>query len=163
MAASNQAAILKQAQIVIDDLTVKLPKPLQDKLGELEKASGQPKSVFIGGAACLVAFIVWYLTPAELILHAVGTFYPGYATLSMLATPGKPEDTTFWLTYWVTWTVIWLFNYVFDFILSRIPLMLYFNCAVLVYLYLPATSGVNLVTQKVLEPHVFPLLGGQKD
>jgi len=162
MAEGNPAAILKLAQKVIDDGCVKLPKPVKDKLGELEKASGQPKAVFIGGAAGLAALIVWYLTPAELILHIVGAVYPLCATLGVLATEGKPEDMTFWLTYWVIWTGFWLFNYVFDFILSRIPFMLYINCAVLVYLYLPATAGVNLVAEKVLKPHVFPLLASQK-
>jgi len=162
MADGKQAAILKLAQKVIDDACVKLPKPVKEKLGELEKASGQPKAVFIGGAAALVALIIWYLTPAELILYIVGTFYPLYATLGLLANEGKPEDMKFWLTYWAIWTMFFLFNYFFDFILSRIPLMLYINCAVLVYLYLPATAGVNLVTQKVLKPHVFPLLTGQK-
>jgi len=142
-------------------LPPKVQVQLNDFWSQNLKAKGVPKEVLLAVPLSVVVLLVWYMMPSELLLQLVGTAYPGYMTLSIMATGA--DGTEFWLTYWVVFSAFWLFNYLLGPVLSMIPFILYINCAFLVYLYHPATSGVVAIKDKLLKPHVFRLLVEHKD
>merc|ERR1711937_1084978 len=72
-------------------------------MGEIEKTTGQPKSLLAGGGALFGLFLVFFLCPPQLVFSAVGVGYPTYASLKMLA-EDKTEDAAMWITY------LWLFS-----------------------------------------------------
>ena len=60
----------------IDEVLVKLPEPARKKLEEIEKTTGQPKSLLAGGGALFGLFLVFFLCPPQLVFSAVGVGYP---------------------------------------------------------------------------------------
>merc|ERR1712025_137193 len=73
------------------------------KLEEIEKTTGQPKSLLAGGGALFGLFLVFFLCPPQLVFSAVGVGYPTYASLLMLA-EDTTEDAAMWITYWCLFT-----------------------------------------------------------
>ncbi|KAH8066354.1 hypothetical protein JL722_792 [Aureococcus anophagefferens] len=131
----------------IDELLVKLPEPAQAKLADLEKSTGQPKSLIAGGGA--------------LVFSAVGVAYPMYASLLMLA-EDTTEDAAMWITYWCTFTCFKIVMGPLDFILS-FPFYFYLKLTLLVWLFSPTTKGAAMVYEKGVKPFVFPLLVGPNE
>ncbi|KAK7253686.1 mitotic nuclear envelope reassembly protein [Aureococcus anophagefferens] len=132
----------------IDELLVKLPEPAQAKLADLEKSTGQPKSLIAGGGA--------------LVFSAVGVAYPMYASLLMLA-EDTTEDAAMWITYWCTFTCFKIVMGPLDFILSFLPFYFYLKLTLLVWLFSPTTKGAAMVYEKGVKPFVFPLLVGPNE
>eukprot|EP00747_Dinoflagellata_sp_TGD_P073253 gnl/TRDRNA2_/TRDRNA2_157815_c0_seq1.p1 gnl/TRDRNA2_/TRDRNA2_157815_c0~~gnl/TRDRNA2_/TRDRNA2_157815_c0_seq1.p1 ORF type:complete len:219 (+),score=46.89 gnl/TRDRNA2_/TRDRNA2_157815_c0_seq1:76-657(+) len=145
----------------LEEFAKSLPKPAQDKLQELADTTKQPKGVLVGGAAALAILLFLLLCPALLMIDLAGAIYPAYASLMLVAGPGDPkiEDAKYWLSYWTIFALFRMLTHSLDF-LVRSFLVRCILCVVLIYLYLPATRGVDLITEKVLKPFVFPQLTG---
>ena len=77
----------------IDDMLTKLPQPAQDKLGDLEKSTGQPKSLIAGGGAVFSCLLFLFLCPPFFVFNIVGCAYPIYASLKMLAEENTDDAT----------------------------------------------------------------------
>merc|ERR1712046_90097 len=122
---------------------------------------GQPKGVFVGGGIALVALLVFFLTPQAFLFDVVGTVYPAYATLMVLAQAEK-ADLEFWTTYWLLFSTIRVLSPFMDVVLLLLPFGSYLKLAFLVFLYNPVTRGTDMVLDKVLRPKVFPLLANPK-
>ena len=154
---------LKNAAIKgkIDEVLVKLPEPARKKLEEIEKTTGQPKSLLAGGGALFGLFLVFFLCPPQLVFSAVGVGYPTYASLKMLA-EDKTEDAAMWITYWCLFSLLKVVMNPLDFILGFLPFYFYLKLVLLVWLFSPTTKGAGVVYEKVVKPFVFPLLVGSK-
>ena len=153
----NNAAIKGK----IDEVLVKLPEPARKKLEEIEKTTGQPKSLLAGGGALFGLFLVFFLCPPQLVFSAVGVGYPTYASLKMLA-EDKTEDAAMWITYWCLFSLLKVVMNPLDFILGFLPFYFYLKLVLLVWLFSPTTKGAGVVYEKVVKPFVFPLLVGSK-
>ena len=145
----------------IDEVLVKLPEPARKKLEEIEKTTGQPKSLLAGGGALFGLFLVFFLCPPQLVFSAVGVGYPTYASLKMLA-EDKTEDAAMWITYWCLFSLLKVVMNPLDFILGFLPFYFYLKLVLLVWLFSPTTKGAGVVYEKVVKPFVFPLLVGSK-
>ena len=145
----------------IDEGLVKLPEPARKKLEEIEKTTGQPKSLLAGGGALFGLFLVFFLCPPQLVFSAVGVGYPTYASLKMLA-EDKTEDAAMWITYWCLFSLLKVVMNPLDFILGFLPFYFYLKLVLLVWLFSPTTKGAGVVYEKVVKPFVFPLLVGSK-
>mmetsp|Transcript_15988 Transcript_15988/g.49473 ORF Transcript_15988/g.49473 Transcript_15988/m.49473 type:complete len:157 (-) Transcript_15988:82-552(-) len=145
----------------IDELLVKLPEPAQAKLAEIEKSTGQPKSLIAGGGAVFATLLTLFLCPAQLVFSAVGVGYPMYASMKMLA-EDTTEDAAMWITYWCLFTSFKIVMGPLDFVLGFLPFYFYLKLALLVWLFSPTTKGAAIVYDKVVKPYVFPLLVGSK-
>ena len=145
----------------IDEVLVKLPEPARKKLEEIEKTTGQPKSLLAGGGALFGLFLVFFLCPPQLVFSAIGVGYPTYASLKMLA-EDKTEDAAMWITYWCLFSLLKVVMNPLDFILGFLPFYFYLKLVLLVWLFSPTTKGAGVVYEKVVKPFVFPLLVGSK-
>ena len=152
---------LKNNKGKIDEVLVKLPEPARKKLEEIEKTTGQPKSLLAGGGALFGLFLVFFLCPPQLVFSAVGVGYPTYASLKMLA-DDKTEDAAMWITYWCLFSLLKVVMNPLDFILGFLPFYFYLKLVLLVWLFSPTTKGAGVVYEKVVKPFVFPLLVGSK-
>ncbi len=135
--------------------------PARKKLEEIEKTTGQPKSLLAGGGALFGLFLVFFLCPPQLVFSAVGVGYPTYASLKMLA-EDKTEDAAMWITYWCLFSLLKVVMNPLDFILGFLPFYFYLKLVLLVWLFSPTTKGAGVVYEKVVKPFVFPLLVGSK-
>lgn len=143
----------------IDEVLVKLPEPARKKLEEIERTTGQPKSLLAGGGALFGLFLVFFLCPPQLVFSAVGVGYPTYASLKMLA-EDKTEDAAMWITYWCLFSLLKVVMGPLDFVLGFLPFYFYLKLVLLVWLFSPTTKGAGVVYEKVVKPFVFPLLVG---
>ena len=82
-----------------------------------------------------------------------------YASLLMLA-EDSTEDAAMWITYWCVFTSFKMVMAPLDFVLSFLPFYFYLKLTLLVWLFSPTTKGAHVVYEKVVKPHVFPLLAG---
>ncbi|KAH8069331.1 hypothetical protein JL721_6155 [Aureococcus anophagefferens] len=135
----------------IDELLVKLPEPAQAKLADLEKSTGQPKSLIArrrGFSPLLFLFLCAFpRVRPQLVFSAVGVAYPMYASLLMLA-EDTTEDAAMWITYWCTFTCFKIVMGPLDFILSFLPFYFYLKLTLLVWLFSPTTKGAAMVYEK---------------
>merc|ERR1712196_707584 len=145
----------------IDEVLVKLPEPARKKLEEIEKTTGQPKSLLAGGGALFGLFLVFFLCPPQLVFSAVGVGYPMYASMKMLA-EDTTEDAAMWITYWCLFTSFKIVMGPLDFVLGFLPFYFYLKLTLLVWLLSPTTKGAAFVYDKAVKPYVFPLLTGAK-
>lgn len=143
----------------IDEILVKLPEPAQAKLADLEQSTGQPKSLIAGGGAVFACLLFLFLCPPQLVFSAVGVAYPMYASLLMLA-EDNTDDAAMWITYWCVFTSFKMVMAPLDFVLSFLPFYFYLKLTLLVWLFSPTTKGAHVVYEKIVKPHVFPLLAG---
>merc|ERR1712151_1296135 len=102
------------------------------------------------------------ICPSGLLFDVVGSAYPLYGTLRMLAVGTTQQDAPKWITYWCLLSFIRFLTGLLDFILSMIPFHSYLVIALLIYLQSPFTEGSTVILTKVLEPKVFPLLRGKE-
>eukprot|EP00928_Gymnodinium_smaydae_P007007 TRINITY_DN1250_c0_g1_i4.p2 TRINITY_DN1250_c0_g1~~TRINITY_DN1250_c0_g1_i4.p2 ORF type:complete len:174 (-),score=39.64 TRINITY_DN1250_c0_g1_i4:1-477(-) len=146
----------------LDEVANRLPPPLQEKLAELEKKTGQPRAVLFGGVFAVLIFILVLMIPSDTIFDLVGVAYPAYASLRMLARDSLAEEGPMWITYWVIFTIVEALTPILDVFLGLIPFYSYIRLLALVYLFSPFTKGAGVVLEKVLKPKVFPLLVAEK-
>ncbi|KAJ1457082.1 TB2/DP1, HVA22 family-domain-containing protein [Pelagophyceae sp. CCMP2097] len=148
---------LESIKSKIDELLVKLPEPVGSKLLELEKTTGQPKSLLAGAIGIFGLLIFLFLCPPPLVFSFVGVAYPMYASMKMLAEEDT-ADCAMWITYWCLFTSFKLVMAPLDFILSFLPFYFYLKLALLVWLFSPTTKGAAVVFEKAIKPFVLPVL-----
>jgi len=127
------------------------------KLEEVASATGQPKSIVAGGGAVVLLLLFLFLCPQPLVFTVVGVFYPTYASLKMLADE-KTDKAQMWLTYWLLFTSFKVAMGPLDFFLSFIPFYFYLKLTFLLWLFYPQSNGAQHVFDKLIKPHVLPLL-----
>lgn len=145
----------------IEDVLKKLPAPAIEKLDELEKTTGQPKTLIAGGAAVFALLLFLFLCPQPLVLTIVGCVYPTYASMKMLADENI-DEAPMWITYWILFTMFKILTGPMDFLLSFVPFYFYLKLTVLIWLFYPTTKGAQLVLDKAVKPFLFPLLTATK-
>lgn len=111
------------------------------------KTKINPFIVLLGLAAALTA--VFYGHFQERICLFVGTLFPIYMSVIAIESPDK-EDDKHWCTYWV---VFFSFTFVENYAnlaLELIPFYFLIKLAFLIWLFLPATNGANLIYNYLL-------------
>lgn len=141
----------------IDEQLTKLPEQVQAKLTDLEKSTGQPKSIIAGGVAVFGVLLFLFLCPQPLVLNIVGCAFPMYASMKALADDAK-DELPMWITYWCVFTAFKMVMGPLDFILSFVPFYFYLKLTFLAWLFYPGTKGANFVLEKVIKPYVFPII-----
>merc|ERR1712232_1307209 len=145
----------------------KLPEKAKDPLKVLAKKVQQPEEVVCGAIIAFILLVVLMICPPTFLFDVVGAVYPMFASLKLLArledavdnARGVTQDAQMWITYWCIFTILRSFSGFTDIFLSVLPFGFYIQLAGLVYLYFPSTNGAKLVYEKVVKPHVFPILG----
>eukprot|EP00448_Togula_jolla_P023111 CAMPEP_0170589748 /NCGR_PEP_ID=MMETSP0224-20130122/11507_1 /TAXON_ID=285029 /ORGANISM="Togula jolla, Strain CCCM 725" /LENGTH=177 /DNA_ID=CAMNT_0010913509 /DNA_START=74 /DNA_END=607 /DNA_ORIENTATION=+ len=155
---TGSAKALEVVKTKVDELCSHLPPNVNSQLDSVAKKAGTQKMfVVLGLAGVLLIFVL--MCPQTFMLDLVGTGFPVFAGLQMLAAD-KFTDAPFWTTYWIIFASFKVLMGPLDFVLSFVPfyssLSYLLKLGFFVWLWFPSTQGATMILEKGLKPFVLP-------
>ncbi|KAH7103223.1 TB2/DP1, HVA22 family-domain-containing protein [Auriculariales sp. MPI-PUGE-AT-0066] len=121
-------------------------------LNNLEQRTQVPKTFAVLGISGLLVLLLFINALALPVSNMLGFIVPAYLSLQAIETPQTGDDTQ-WLTYWV---VFGAFNFIESLALSVVlhymPFYFAFKTAFIIYLWLPATRGAQVLYLNAFRP-----------
>lgn len=127
-----------------------LPPDFEVQVKNVEEKSGIKREHFIYAISVFLAVYMIIGSEAGLLCHIICFIYPAFVSIE--AAEKRSERAFSIVLYWVILSLFTFTDFYAHQIMKIFPLYWLAKCIYCMYLYLPQTDGINIMSETVIRP-----------